>query len=178
MLSQIREHLGDDVLFVLWVGSAILAGIIAQRKGRSFFVFFLIALFISPVPGLIAALLAKPPDPKKKDTTRIPGRLEQGLDVERFSLIDVQNSDVQDLYGALCEAEIALSRYSGEWESSRKDLCTMWRYVLATAPRHLQVIAAKQVAHYFHHKAQLSIDGELHNRVEGLAYELYREKGK
>jgi DNA-directed RNA polymerase subunit RPC12/RpoP len=38
-----------------WVAFSILAGFIAQRKGRSFFWFFLASIFFSPLIGVLAA---------------------------------------------------------------------------------------------------------------------------
>jgi hypothetical protein len=44
-------------IFVLWLALSILAGIIASRKGRSGIGFFLLSLILSPLVGIIAALV-------------------------------------------------------------------------------------------------------------------------
>ena len=43
---------------VIWVVLSILAGVIAGRKGRNAFGFFALSLLLSPLVGLIAALVA------------------------------------------------------------------------------------------------------------------------
>ena len=45
-------------IVVLWIGLSFLAGVIASIKGRSGFGFFLLALLLSPLIGLIAAIVA------------------------------------------------------------------------------------------------------------------------
>jgi hypothetical protein len=45
-------------IFVIWLALSILAGIIANRKGRSGIGFFLLSLVLSPLVGIIAALVA------------------------------------------------------------------------------------------------------------------------
>ncbi|RBP83946.1 zinc ribbon domain-containing protein [Marinomonas rhizomae] len=42
---------------ILWIAFAILVGLLASTKGRSGFLFFLLALVLSPVIGLIIALV-------------------------------------------------------------------------------------------------------------------------
>jgi hypothetical protein len=49
--------------FVVWLGLSVVAGIVASSKGRSGFGFFLLAVFLSPLVGLIAAAIAKPNTP-------------------------------------------------------------------------------------------------------------------
>ena len=43
---------------VIWLGLSVLAGVIAARKGRSGIGFFLLAALLSPLIGIIAALIA------------------------------------------------------------------------------------------------------------------------
>ena len=43
-----------------WIGLSILAGYIASQKGRSGFGFFLLALLLSPLIGVLAAIFAGP----------------------------------------------------------------------------------------------------------------------
>jgi hypothetical protein len=43
-----------------WTAFSILAGVIASNKGRSFFGFFLLSLLLSPLLGIVAALIARP----------------------------------------------------------------------------------------------------------------------
>lgn len=50
-------------LTILWLALSVIAGIIAGNKGRSFFGFFLLALVLSPIVGLVAALVAQPSSP-------------------------------------------------------------------------------------------------------------------
>jgi hypothetical protein len=45
-------------IFVIWLALSILAGIIANQKGRSGIGFFLLSLVLSPLVGIIAALVA------------------------------------------------------------------------------------------------------------------------
>lgn len=45
------------LIFVFWVVFSILAAIIARKKGRSGIGFFFLSLFLSPVIGIIAALV-------------------------------------------------------------------------------------------------------------------------
>ncbi len=47
-------------ILIGWVAFAILAGVIASSKKRSFFGFFLLSMVLSPLIGIIAALIAKP----------------------------------------------------------------------------------------------------------------------
>ena len=44
-------------LAILWVFFSIVAGVIASKKGRSALGFFLLALILSPIIGVIAALI-------------------------------------------------------------------------------------------------------------------------
>lgn len=45
-------------IFILWLFLSIVAGIIANNKGRSGFGFFLLSVLLSPLIGIIAALVA------------------------------------------------------------------------------------------------------------------------
>lgn len=47
-------------IIVAWFALSILAGIIAENKGRSRVGFIFLSLLLSPVVGIIAALVAKP----------------------------------------------------------------------------------------------------------------------
>lgn len=47
-------------IFILWIGLSVLAGVIAANKGRSGIGFFFLAAILSPLIGIIAALVAKP----------------------------------------------------------------------------------------------------------------------
>jgi hypothetical protein len=48
------------VVLVLWIGPAVLAGRIAERKGRSFVVYLVASLVIGwPIPLLAAAVLPR-----------------------------------------------------------------------------------------------------------------------
>src|SRR5262245_31097616 len=45
-------------IFIIWLALSILAGVIASQKGRSGMGFFLLSLVLSPLVGIIAALVA------------------------------------------------------------------------------------------------------------------------
>ena len=47
-------------IFVFWVGLSAIAAVIASKKGRSAVGFFLLAFFLSPIIGILAALIASP----------------------------------------------------------------------------------------------------------------------
>ena len=47
-------------IVVVWFALCFVAATIANNKGRSGFGFFFLALFLSPVVGIIAALVARP----------------------------------------------------------------------------------------------------------------------
>jgi hypothetical protein len=44
---------------IIWLGLSVIAGIVAANKGRSGFGFFLLSVLLSPLIGIIAALVAK-----------------------------------------------------------------------------------------------------------------------
>lgn len=46
-------------IFIFWIGLSIIAGVVASNKGRSGLGFFLLAVLLSPLIGIIAALIAK-----------------------------------------------------------------------------------------------------------------------
>jgi hypothetical protein len=48
------------ILMFVWLGLCALAGHIASNKGRSYLGFFLLSFFLSPLIGIIAALIAGP----------------------------------------------------------------------------------------------------------------------
>jgi RNA polymerase subunit RPABC4/transcription elongation factor Spt4 len=48
------------VLLVVWILLSILATRIAERKGRSGAIYFLVSFFLTPVVGLLMAAIAKP----------------------------------------------------------------------------------------------------------------------
>jgi hypothetical protein len=47
-------------IILFWLAFSIIAGIIAGNKGRSRFGFFLLSVILSPIIGVIGALIAKP----------------------------------------------------------------------------------------------------------------------
>lgn len=47
-------------IFIFWLAFSIIPAIIANNKGRSGFGFFLLSVLLSPLIGIIAALVAKP----------------------------------------------------------------------------------------------------------------------
>jgi hypothetical protein len=49
-------------IFLGWLGFSLLAGWIARNKGNSFWGYFLLSIFLSPLLGIIAALVSKSPE--------------------------------------------------------------------------------------------------------------------
>jgi hypothetical protein len=76
---------------------------------------------------------------------------------------------VGQLTRALSDVEHALSAHTDEWHVRRRELCAMWKHVINTAPQPIVVIAARQIAHYFHPKADIGIHPEQKDEVEVLA---------
>lgn len=54
--------MGIIIGIIVWVLLAWLAGSIAEKKGRNFFVVFLIAFLLSPIIGLIVAMVLSESD--------------------------------------------------------------------------------------------------------------------
>jgi len=50
----------EFAILITWFGLSFLAGSIASNKGRSFGGFFFLSLLLSPLIGVIAALVSKP----------------------------------------------------------------------------------------------------------------------
>lgn len=50
----------NAVLYISWFALSIIPAVIAHNKGRSGFGFFFLSLLLSPLIGIIAALIAKP----------------------------------------------------------------------------------------------------------------------
>ena len=48
------------MIFIVWIVLSIVAGVIALNKERSFGGFFLLSIFLSPLVGILAALIAMP----------------------------------------------------------------------------------------------------------------------
>ncbi len=57
-------------IFIIWLALSIVAGVIANKKGRSGWGFFFLAVLLSPIIGIIAALIAKA-DTKAVETMQI-----------------------------------------------------------------------------------------------------------
>ena len=62
-------------VFIFWVFFSIVAGIMAKNKGRSGFGYFLLSVVLSPIIGIICALIAKP-NQQRLDNRKV--RLGQG----------------------------------------------------------------------------------------------------
>ena len=45
------------LIIFIWIPLCILCGVLAKGRGKSFFLYFLIACFLSPLVGFIAALI-------------------------------------------------------------------------------------------------------------------------
>lgn len=62
----ILENLWDvivDIKWILgWISFCVIAGVIAKNKGRSGVGFFILALFLTPAVGILAALVVKSKD--------------------------------------------------------------------------------------------------------------------
>ena len=62
-------------VFIFWVFFSIVAGVMAKNKGRSGFGYFLLSVVLSPIIGIIFALVAKP-NQQRLDNRKV--RLGQG----------------------------------------------------------------------------------------------------
>ncbi len=47
-------------IFIVYIALCFVAGIIAYKKGRSNFGFFCLALFLSPIVGILGAIIVSP----------------------------------------------------------------------------------------------------------------------
>lgn len=54
-------------MLLLWIALSCLAGHLAGKKGRSYFGFFCLALFLTPLLGIICACIASPNIPKVEE---------------------------------------------------------------------------------------------------------------
>ncbi len=63
----------DVVIVILWLFFSVIAGVIADKKGRSFFGYLLLSIILSPLIGIIGALVAYPdlPDQNEIDSNKI-----------------------------------------------------------------------------------------------------------
>jgi uncharacterized membrane protein YeaQ/YmgE (transglycosylase-associated protein family)/RNA polymerase subunit RPABC4/transcription elongation factor Spt4 len=61
-------------IFIAWLIFSIIAGVIARQKGRSGIGFFFLSVALSPLIGIIAALVARPNVVKVEQ-----GEIESGL---------------------------------------------------------------------------------------------------
>ena len=46
-------------IFIIWLAGSIFSGIIASNKNRSFFGYFMLGALLSPLIGIVAALVVK-----------------------------------------------------------------------------------------------------------------------
>ena len=63
--------MGVVEITIVWIALCLVAGHIAAKKGRSGAGFFLLALLLSPLIGIIAAVIASP-DKVTGDTKKCP----------------------------------------------------------------------------------------------------------
>lgn len=54
------EEMVVFVIIFLWVASYFIAGYIAKNKGRSFFGFFCLSIFLSPILAIVIAIFISP----------------------------------------------------------------------------------------------------------------------
>ena len=47
------------MIIIIWIVLCVLCGMMASGKGKSFWVYFFLSLFLSPLVGFIAAIIAK-----------------------------------------------------------------------------------------------------------------------
>lgn len=66
-------------IVVIWLALAVVAGVIAANKGRSGLGFFLLAVLLSPLIGVIAALVARPNTQKLEQEVLASGRSKKCL---------------------------------------------------------------------------------------------------
>lgn len=62
--------MGIELIIIAYLVLSVLAGALAARKGRSGFGFFLLALLLSPLIGLLAAAIARPADERAQALVR------------------------------------------------------------------------------------------------------------
>ena len=55
---EVEDDKANVEILIFWIGFSILAAVIANNKGRSGFGYFLLSILLSPLIGLIAALVA------------------------------------------------------------------------------------------------------------------------
>jgi len=53
------------LIALFWIGVSIVWGLVARRKGRSFLAIFALSIFVTPIIGMIVALLLQPTDAAK-----------------------------------------------------------------------------------------------------------------
>jgi hypothetical protein len=57
------------LIALFWIGVSIVWGLVARRKGRSFLAIFALSIFVTPIIGMIVALLLQPTDAVKMSVT-------------------------------------------------------------------------------------------------------------
>ncbi|HEY5997877.1 MAG TPA: hypothetical protein VI078_01050 [bacterium] len=99
-LSTRQEGIGE-LLFLLHIGSAVFCGWIARRKHRSFFGFFLISLLLTPLAGILAALLAKPGQARSEASPMVSSRAPDTGTVEPPPVFEyeIPTSDMKYVVG-------------------------------------------------------------------------------
>jgi len=65
------------VLFFSWLALALVGGAIAGNKGRSFLGFFALGIVLSPLIGIICALIARPNLRKMDDAAIVEGGMKK-----------------------------------------------------------------------------------------------------
>lgn len=123
-----------SVVFLFWIVLCILVGILAKKKKRSSFAYFLISMILSPVIGLIIVLIIgekETPDKKQKriiiedkdevDNTRRLVKTHDN-DIYRFVVKNKKNNDFEEM------KELILNQYkkNGYTNVSRNE-DTYWK---------------------------------------------------
>lgn len=91
-----------EAVIVVWLLLSVVVGVLARRKGRSWFGWTLLALVLTPLIGLPVVLLVKPGKPKLAVTMRVVGGRPAAVDDRRFYVNVVGESHYQENLALIC----------------------------------------------------------------------------